>query len=220
SNGSDSVTYTVDVEDVNHNTVPDAVVAWQTTMNHLSAATTKTNSSGVATVKLSGSDQGIVTVTATINTSTLEENSVKFINTIEDTWVITTDSSSYTSAPIKGYSDLGFITSSPTTGPTSLDWAPSGASQVSTPVTLVDDSGQQYEVQLKGYRLSDCSQRPLNAAVGCSGQGGYRAKFTWNISDNPDIPPGHYTGLIHFAGKDWHTDWAFEYRLTMDLTIN
>jgi Bacterial Ig-like domain (group 1)./Protein of unknown function (DUF3442). len=220
ANGADSVTYTVNIEDINHNTVPDADVAWQTTINHLSAATTKTNSSGVATVKLSGNDMGSATVTATINASTLQDSSVTFINTIEDTWYVTTASSSYSSAAIKGYPDLGFITASPTTGPTTLDWAPSGYSAVSTPVTLVDDSGQQYQVNLKGYRSSDCSRRPLNAAVGCSSSSGYRAQFTWDQSDNPDIPPGHYTGLIHFYGKDWHTSWAFEYRLTLDLTVN
>ncbi|EAM9430106.1 TPA_asm: hypothetical protein G0G78_23750 [Salmonella enterica] len=146
---------------------------------------------------------------------------MKFINTIEDTWYVTTDSSTYTSSAIKGYPDLGFVTSAPTTGPTELDWAPSGNySKVSTPVTLVDNSGQQYTVNLKGYRQSDCSQRPLNAAVGCSSSGGYQARFTWSRSDNQTIPPGHYTGLIHFYGQDWHTSWAFEYRLTLDLTIN
>ena len=33
ANGADSVTYTVNVEDINHNKVPDANIAWQTTMN-------------------------------------------------------------------------------------------------------------------------------------------------------------------------------------------
>ncbi|EAZ0067859.1 hypothetical protein A7878_21385, partial [Salmonella enterica] len=221
ANGSDTVTYTTQIEDVNHNSVPNAAINWQTTLNKLSASTTNTNSSGVATVKLSGNDVGQATVTASINTSSLKNDQVKFINTIEDTWYVTTDSSTYTSSSIKGYSDLGFVTSAPTTGPTELVWAPSGDySKVSTPVTLVDNSGQQYTVNLKGYRKSDCSQRPLNAAVGCSSSGGYQARFTWSRSDNQAIPPGHYTGLIHFYGQDWHTSWAFEYRLTLDLTIN
>ncbi|HFZ9302861.1 TPA: Ig-like domain-containing protein [Salmonella enterica subsp. enterica serovar Birkenhead] len=221
ANGSDTVTYTTQIEDVNHNSVPNAAINWQTTLNKLSASTTNTNSSGVATVKLSGNDVGQATVTASINTSSLKNDQVKFISTIEDTWYVTTDSSTYTSSSIKGYSDLGFVTSAPTTGPTELVWAPSGDySKVSTPVTLVDNSGQQYTVNLKGYRKSDCSQRPLNAAVGCSSSGGYQARFTWSRSDNQAIPPGHYTGLIHFYGQDWHTSWAFEYRLTLDLTIN
>lgn len=221
ANGSDTVTYTTQIEDVNHNSVPNAAINWQTTLNKLSASTTNTNSSGVATVKLSGNDVGQATVTASINTSSLKNDQVKFINTIEDTWYVTTDSSTYTSSAIKGYPDLGFVTSAPTTGPTELDWAPSGNySEVSTPVTLVDNSGQQYTVNLKGYRQSDCSQRPLNAAVGCSSSGGYRAGFIWSRSDNQAIPPGHYSGLIHFYGQDWHTSWAFEYRLTLDLTIN
>ncbi|WP_395305046.1 Ig-like domain-containing protein [Enterobacter sp. ECC-019] len=220
ANGADSATYTVQVEDVNNNTVPDATINWQTTLNHLSAATSQTSSSGVATIKLNGNEQGMATVTASINASTLEDSSVKFISTIEDTWVVTSDSSSYTSAAIKGYPDLGFITSSPTTGPTELEWAPDGGySDVSTPVALVNESGQQYVVNLKGYRASACSRRPLNAAVGCNSDQGMSAQFTWSLADNPDIPPGHYTGLIHFYGKDWHTSWAFEYRLTMDLTV-
>lgn len=220
ANGGDAATYTAYVEDINHNIVPDATVSWRTTMNKLSSGTSKTNSSGKATVKLSGNGVGMVTVTATINNSSMSKSGVKFINVIEDTWYVKSGSSTYTSSAIKGYPDLGFVVASPTTGPTYLEWSPTGTSKVTTPVTLIDDAGQQYTVNLKGNRTSDCSTRPLNAAVGCSSSAEYKAQFTWNINDNKSIPPGHYTGLIHFYGKDWHTAWAFEYRLTMDLTIN
>ncbi|QBC00652.1 intimin-like protein [Enterobacter cloacae] len=219
SNGMDSAKYTAVVKDVNQNLVPDASISWQTTMNNLSAASTKTNASGIATVKLSGHGVGMVTVSASVNSSTLSDSSVKFINIIEDTWVINSNSSSYSSASIGGYPSLGFVTVAPTNGPTSLAWAPSGYAAVSTPVILTDGSGKQYSVNLKGYRQSDCSQRPLNAAVGCNGGSGMRAKFTYARTDNPDLPAGHYTGLVHFLGKDWHTSYAFEYRLTMDLTV-
>lgn len=219
SNGMDSAKYTVVVKDVNQNLVPDASISWQTTMNNLSAASTKTNASGIATVKLSGHGVGMATVSASVNSSTLSDSSVKFINIIEDTWVINSNSSSYSSASIGGYPSLGFVTVAPTNGPTSLAWAPSGYAAVSTPVILTDGSGKQYSVNLKGYRQSDCSQRPLNAAVGCNGGSGMRAKFTYARTDNPDLPAGHYTGLVHFLGKDWHTSYAFEYRLTMDLTV-
>lgn len=219
SNGMDSAKYTVVVKDVNQNLVPDASISWQTTMNNLSAASTKTSASGIATVKLSGHGVGMATVSASVNSSTLSDSSVKFINIIEDTWVINSNSSSYSSASIGGYPSLGFVTVAPTNGPTSLAWAPSGYAAVSTPVILTDGSGKQYSVNLKGYRQSDCSQRPLNAAVGCNGGSGMRAKFTYARTDNPDLPAGHYTGLVHFLGKDWHTSYAFEYRLTMDLTV-
>lgn len=220
SNGVDAATYTVEVKDANQNLVPDALINWQTTMNTLSAASTKTDASGVATAKLSGHDIGMATVTASINNSTLSNANVKFINTIEDTWVINSDSSNYSSAEIKGFPSLGFVTVDPTNGPTQLEWAPGGYSAVSTPVILTDGSGQQYTVNLKGYRTSDCSQRPLNAAVSCAFSGGMRAKFTYARTDNPDLPAGHYTGLVHFLGKDWHTSYAFEYKLTLDLTVN
>lgn len=220
SNGVDAAKYTVEVKDANQNLVPDASINWQTTMNTLSAASTKTDASGIATVKLSGHDIGMATVTASINNSTLSNANVKFINTIEDTWVINSDSSNYSSAEIKGFPSLGFVTVDPTNGPTQLEWAPSGYSAVSTPVMLTDGSGQQYMVNLKGYRTSDCSQRPLNAAASCASSGGMRAKFTYARTDNPDLPAGHYTGLVHFLGKDWHTSYAFEYKLTLDLTVN
>ncbi|TFF54290.1 intimin-like protein [Enterobacter sp. A11] len=220
SNGVDSAKYTVEVKDANQNLVPDASINWQTTMNTLSAASTKTDASGIATVTLSGHDIGMATVTASINNSTLSNANVKFINTIEDTWVINSDSSNYSSAKISGFPSLGFVTVDPTNGPTQLEWAPSGYSDVSTPVMLTDESGQQYMVNLKGYRESDCSLRPLNAAASCSTNGGMRAKFTYARTDNPDLPAGHYTGLVHFLGKDWHTSYAFEYKLTLDLTVN
>lgn len=220
SNGVDSAKYTVEVKDANQNLVPDASINWQTTMNTLSAASTKTDASGIATVTLSGHDIGMATVTASINNSTLSNANVKFINTIEDTWVINSDSSNYSSAKIGGFPSLGFVTVDPTNGPTQLEWAPSGYSAVSTPVMLTDESGQQYMVNLKGYRESDCSLRPLNAAASCSTNGGMRAKFTYARTDNPDLPAGHYTGLVHFLGKDWHTSYAFEYKLTLDLTVN
>lgn len=220
SNGVDSATYTVEVKDANQNLVPDAAINWQSTLNTLSSASTKTDASGIATVKLSGHDIGMVTVTASINNSTLSNANVKFINTIEDTWVINSDSSNYSSAKISGFPSLGFVTVDPTNGPTQLEWAPSGYSDVSTPVMLTDESGQQYMVNLKGYRESDCSLRPLNAAVGCGGGSGMRAKFTYARTDNADLPAGHYTGLVHFLGKDWHTSYAFEYKLTLDLTVN
>ena len=220
SNGVDSATYTVEVKDANQNLVPDASINWQTTMNTLSAASTKTDASGIATVKLSGHDIGMATVTASINNSTLSNANVKFINTIEDTWVINSDSSNYSSAKIGGFPSLGFVTVDPTNGPTQLEWAPSGYSDVSTPVMLTNESGQQYMVNLKGYRESDCSLRPLNAAVGCDGGNGMRAKFTYARTDNTDLPAGHYTGLVHFLGKDWRTSYAFEYKLTLDLTVN
>jgi adhesin/invasin len=124
SNGVDSATYAVEVKDANQNLVPDALINWQTTMNTLSAASTKTDASGVATAKLSGHDIGMATVTASINNSTLSNANVKFINTIEDTWVINSDSSNYSSAVIGGFPSLGFVTVDPTNGPTQLEWAP------------------------------------------------------------------------------------------------
>lgn len=221
SNGSDSVKYDVVVQDANDNLVPDAPVNWQTSMNELSSAISKTDNTGVATVALSGHQMGLVTVSASINNTTLSDKNVKFINTIEDTWVINTDNSNYSSAEIKGYSSLGFVTTAPTDGPTSLEWAPKGYAAVSTPVTLISDSGQQFTVKLKGYRQSDCSTRPLNAAVSCQAiESGMRAQFSYERTENTDLPVGHYTGLVHFFGKDWATSYAFEYKLTLDLTVH
>ncbi|MNZ71103.1 Intimin [compost metagenome] len=221
ANNSDSAKYSVTVKDVNGNLVPDATVVWTTSMNTLSVSSSQTDANGSALVNLTGATIGQVTVTATIGSSTRKVDDVVFVNNLDDLWVVNSGSSEYDSPDIKGFSKLGFVTVSPTTGPTTLDWAPEGYAEVATPITLVSDTGKQYTVNLKGYRQSVCTRRPLNAAVICADYlAGIKAIFTYDRTDNPGLPAGHYMGVIHFAGKDWDSSYTFNYKLTMDLTVN
>ena len=222
SNNSDQVKLAVTVHDKNDNLVPNMQVQWSTSLNTLSATTSQTDADGNTSVTLSGKESGRITITAKTATGStvLQNNDIIFGNMIEDTWVINSADSQYSSARIKGFSSLGFVTISPTQGPTSLSWAPTGYSNVSTPVTLTGGDGKEYMVNLKGYRSSGCSTRPLNAAAACQSNSGMSAKFTWSQADNPSLPAGHYTGVVNFAGKDWNTSYAFYYKLTMDLTVN
>ena len=134
--------------------------------------------------------------------------------------MINSATSEYKSPPIVGFPSQGFVTVSPTVGPTSLDWAPSGYADVSTPIALVATDGKQYSVNVKGYRQSLCTRRPLNAAVTCQvTDAPIYAVFTFDKADNPTLPAGHYIGIINFRGEDWHSSYTFDYKLTVDLTV-
>lgn len=221
ANNSDSAKYSVTVKDVNGNLVPDATVVWTTSMNTLSASSSQTDANGSALVNLTGATIGQVTVTATIGSSTRKVDDVVFVNNLEDLWVVNSANSEYDSPEIKGFRSLGFVTDLPTTGPTTLDWQTNGYSDVTTPITLISKSGKQYIVNLKGYRESACTRRPLNAAASCEDvEAGMKAIFTYAQTDNPGLPAGHYMGVIHFSAKDWNSSYTFAYTLTMDLTVN
>lgn len=223
ANGADAVNYTATVKDAHGNRVPNAEVDWTTSLNRLSATSTLTGSDGVAFVSLSGHDVGLATVTAKASEggSTLKVDNVVFINNINDSWVINADSAEYKSPPIVGFPSQGFVTVSPTVGPTSLEWAPSGYADVSTPVALIATDGKQYSVNFKGYRQSYCTRRPLNAAVTCQATDApIYAEFTFDKADNPTLPAGHYIGIINFKGEDWHSSYTFDYKLTVDLTVH
>ncbi|HEY4436889.1 MAG TPA: Ig-like domain-containing protein [Lelliottia sp.] len=222
ANGADAVKYTATVKDSHGNLVPNTEVLWTTSLNKLTATSTLTSNDGVAYVSLSGHDIGLAAVTAQASAggSTLKVDNVLFINNINDSWVINSATSEYKSPPIVGFPSQGFVTVSPTVGPTSLDWAPSGYANVSTPIALVATDGKQYSVNVKGYRQSYCTRRPLNAAVTCEvTDAPIYAVFTFDKADNPTLPAGHYIGIINFRGEDWHSSYTFDYKLTVDLTV-
>ena len=224
SNGGDKATYTAQIQDANDNPVPNATVNWTASINKLSATAPQTDSQGKSVVTLSGNTNGLAEVTASINASSKKNKEVNFIGTLYDAWYITSDESTYKSAPIYGYPEMGYVTIAPTTGPTSLIWKVSydQKSDVSTPIVLTDGTGKQYTLYVKGSRSNACGIFLMNDATRCqSGKSPDSAKFFFKRSENPDLPPGHYTGLIHFMGKEWADGtYAFEFRLTVDLTVN
>ena len=218
ANNSDKATYTATVLDANQNPVADAEVSWTTSLNTLSAATSKTNSQGLATVTLKGNALGSAAVTAALNQSTVENAEVKFINTLTDSWQINSTSATYISSGIYGYPSLGFVVVAPTEGPTALKWEVSGYSVVKAP--MKDEQGNEVMVTFRGERKTGCSTRPLNASISCQSGTGTSASFRYLAEDNPDLPAGNYSGDLHFMGKDWHTSYAFEFILNTTLTVN
>ncbi|RZM98541.1 hypothetical protein D9741_20000 [Escherichia sp. E14V7] len=214
---SDMSTYYATVKDINNNVVPGATVNWQTTLNALSAATSKTNNSGVATVTLKGREEGKATVTALINGSTQQDSNVVFFNgKLSNSWVINTDSAIYKSVTLETRASAGFVTVSPTMGAETLS-SGAGYAEITTPVT--DENGNQYTIHLRGNRVTQCGESVFNSAYNSCSAPNLTAKLTWLRSDNSEIPPGHYTGQIHFMARNrW--SWAVDFNIDLDLTIS
>lgn len=217
---TDRITYTAVVKDVNGNAVKNATVNWSTTLNTLSAQTSVTNGSGVATVKLSGPDTGTATVSAGINNTTKTDQTVVFIASYSAMWSITGSTSAFSTGAIFGFPSLGFVATGSTQGPTSLVWTAEGYSTLVVP--MKDEQGNTRDVTIRAQRRSDCSTRPFNVAVLCSSweTTGYSASLKYVEADNPDLPSGVYRGDIKFAGKDWHSSWSLDYTVTTTLTKN
>jgi len=66
ANGADSITYSVIVKDATGNVLADQTVQWESTLGSLSAVTSKTDSSGVATIELSSITSGSAVVSAAL----------------------------------------------------------------------------------------------------------------------------------------------------------
>jgi len=69
-NSSDAATFSAIVKDANGNPVAGQTVSWSTDRGALSAATSTTNASGVATIRLTGSVAGSAQVSAEVNGKT------------------------------------------------------------------------------------------------------------------------------------------------------
>ncbi|MBB1201620.1 intimin-like protein [Enterobacteriaceae bacterium 89] len=217
-----SVTYTAEITDANDNPVNKASVAWSTTLNKLSDSSTDTNSSGLATVSLSGNSAGQATVTAKINDSELSDSSVTFVSMNYD-WVITDGSAAHYEPAVTGYVALGFIAREDTQGPTALyDYAISGSSPLVVP--MVDEQGKTVNVNFGGQRSGEgflCTNYPFNAKDSCgSATSGYQPRFSYSTQDNPDLPAGVYTGTIKYSAVDGDTDQTVsDLELKVSLTI-
>lgn len=218
SNGSDSATYTAEVKDAHDNLLTGADVNWTATLNTLSATTSKTDTSGKTTVRISGTKTGTPTVTAEINGSSKSLNTLRFINEVSAEWNISGNGSTYSTGAIKGYSSLGFVAVAPTDGPRTLVLTgPSGQKSTLT-VPAKDQDGNSVNIIVKGIRQSACSERTFNSAVGCGSTDGMSAKLFYYDADNADLPAGTYTGTVNFMGKDYYdNNFAFSYAVSFTL---
>ena len=213
------VVYTAVVKDKNGNVVSGESVSWKTDLNKLSAGTSQTDSSGNAKVTLDGTALGVVTVTATVNSSTLKDSSAIFIDLVEYDWIVNHEhSNNYMGDVIPNYPRIGFLVSGKTQGPTRLisDGKP-GDTVLTVPLT--SDEGKVYNVIFVGTRVTfDCSQHRFNDAVLCAGERN-APRLDFYYSSNPNLPAGHYVGHITFYGQDYKTgNKLLSYDLTVSVT--
>ena len=217
-----SIVYTVTVQDANGNAVTDADVTWETTLNNLSATTTKTDSNGMARVSVSGQEFGKVTVTASINATSISDDAAVFMGSIDDDWDIS-QSLSYNGATINQFPSLGFLATGSTTGPTSLTWNGSNGESTLTAQMVNLSNGGTHTVTFHASRVvSGCGRSVVfNDAVKCQDGRQYpRLIYSQDYGDNAQLPPGTYKGIITFDGKDWHTSWAIHYTITTELKVD
>ncbi|WP_171023567.1 Ig-like domain-containing protein [Escherichia sp. E1130] len=216
--GKDNATYEAIVTDINNNRVPDATVSWQTTPGFfLSAETSKTDANGITSVTIRSTKVGMATTTASTNGSTITDPDMAFMTEISEHWVINTDTAQTMSAHLSAPNlYTAFIVAPPTMGPTTLSSGNNPDNEViQTPI--IDEHGKEYTLKLRARKLTACGLYSFNTVIGC-GLSLARSLFDWSRSDNPDLPAGHYTGLIHYILTDG--TWKFEYNMTVDLTIN
>ncbi|MGK2888738.1 MAG: Ig-like domain-containing protein [Candidatus Malihini olakiniferum] len=190
------------ITDAYGNSVPNAMVLWRHSFGRLSASKTPTSELGVASVSFKSVDKGRVTVAAAINHSSVSNVSVKTMGFIEKSWDTASDGVRYRSAPVKGYTSLGFVAKEPTLGSQQLVWSSrSNETLVATLTNQADEN--QYAVKFRGYRHSDCKLRPLNDAISCAKSGnGMDVELIFATDDNATLPPGrYYVGDVHFYAR-------------------
>lgn len=217
-NGSGTI-YTAVVNDANDNLVEGVTVAWTTDLNTLSVSESISDSSGKATVTLKGGTRGPVVVTATANNTTLSDKSVTFIDTITYDWNITGTSEEYRGDIIYDYPAVGFVVTGDTQGPTTLMWNGTTHEPSTLTVPMTDGDGVQHNVIFKGYKYDAGGAWQFNCGV-LNSEKHSRPALQYHAEDNPDLPPGNYTGRITFNGQDWYTHAnLLSYNIATSLTV-
>ncbi|WP_415838467.1 Ig-like domain-containing protein [Rahnella bruchi] len=219
NNGVDVTTFTATVKDANGNPMANQTVNWATTLNTLAGSTSVTDASGVATMTISGTDEGDATVTATYGQS-VKTGTTTFIGSFNADWVINGASGQYKTSWFDEYPGLGFIAVAPTTGPYSL--VSSGAQNTNSPLTvpMTDEHGNQVVVNFGGERSSYCSTRTFNTTIGCASGPNAQAILNYASADNSGLPAGVYHGVIRFAGMSWGASVpSFSYEIAVSLTV-
>lgn len=219
-NGVDVTTFAATVKDATGNALPGVTVNWATTLNTLAGSTSVTDTSGVAIMSISGTQDGDATVTATYGQSS-KSAITTFIGSFSADWVINGTSSKFMSTVFNAYDALGFIALAPTTGPTSLIW--SGSENTNSPMTasMTDEHGDEVVVNFGGMRQTGCTVRTFNSAVSCQAGPMSQAILNYSSSENPSLPAGVYRGVIRFAGVTWASGVpSFTYEVSVLLTVD
>src|SRR5471030_147569 len=85
ADGQDFATYKATAMDANDNLITNTTVNWATTLNKLTASSSVTDSSGVATVRISGTAQGNATVTVSLGDASQTNSDVTLSQTLFQT---------------------------------------------------------------------------------------------------------------------------------------
>ncbi|MEG6184475.1 M60 family metallopeptidase [Enterobacter sichuanensis] len=113
--------------------------------------------------------------------------------------------------------NIAFITNSSKAGPTSLVWA--GSSDTAVYAQVVDNRNRVFVVKLRGKTShGGCANYAINAATSCSSGNNTFLNVAYKAEDNPLLPKGSYTGVLHLIARDWHhPDWTAN--VNVDLSI-
>ncbi|MEE8754502.1 MAG: Ig-like domain-containing protein, partial [Rahnella inusitata] len=219
ADGQDFATYKATAMDANDNLITNTTVNWATTLNKLTASSSVTDSSGVATVDISGTAEGNATVTVSLGDASQTNSDVTFVTKFNADWVISGTKGNYTPVDVTGHPTLGFIVNAPTTGPTELtEVGGYQLSMLTTPMT--DEKGNEVKVTIRAQRQSDCSSRVFNSTEECSATANVQAKLSYSYQENQGLPAGVYKGTLHFSGRDWGSNVDYnKYEVNILLTV-
>ena len=219
ADGQDFATYKATAMDANDNLITNTTVNWATTLNKLTASSSVTDSSGVATVGISGTAQGNATVTVSLGDASQTNSDVTFVTNFIPDWKISNIIGHYSFATIEGHPTLGFIVNAPTTGPTSLiEDGPSEASTLTTPMT--DENGNEVTVTFSGRRMAGSLLHEFNSTKEVSATATVYPAIYYLPADNPGLPAGVYHGTVHFSGREWGSSADYKkYDLNILLTV-
>ncbi|EPE4034282.1 MULTISPECIES: M60 family metallopeptidase [Enterobacter cloacae complex] len=113
--------------------------------------------------------------------------------------------------------NIAFVTNTPKAGPTSLVWVEDGETPLYAQV--VDSRNRTFIVKLRGQNShGGCNIHSVNTAVNCNSGTSAYLRIAYKAEDNPLLPQGSYTGVLHLIANDWHnTDWTAN--VNVDLSI-
>ncbi|HEO9045275.1 TPA: hypothetical protein QIF36_003465 [Enterobacter kobei] len=113
--------------------------------------------------------------------------------------------------------NIAFVTNTPKAGPTSLVWVEDGETPLYAQV--VDSRNRSFIVKLRGQNShGGCNIHSVNTAVNCNSGTSAYLRVAYKAEDNPHLPQGSYTGVLHLIARDWHnTGWTAN--VNVDLSI-
>lgn len=114
--------------------------------------------------------------------------------------------------------NIAFITNAAKAGPTSLVWT--GKRDTAVYAQVADSRNRVFIVKLRGKTShGSCANFAINAAVNCAVGNSAFMNVSYKAEDNPLLPEGSYTGVLHLIARDWyHPDWTAN--VNVDLSIH